>query len=90
MEYKIKRSRFVEWYFDSGQDSENLAIRESLAEQVIEDLRRNNQSLVTIKSIFDECNHEAVRLNFVEGFTEEDYDREFSDLDGENSLILIE
>lgn len=90
MEYKIKRSRFVEWYFDSGQDSENLAIRESLAEQVIEDLRRNNQSLVTIKNIFDECNHEAVRLNFVEGFTEEDYDREFSDLDGENSLILIE
>jgi hypothetical protein len=90
--YTIKKERFLEWYFESGQDQENEEIREELAKKLIAGLMKDNEFKITTEDIFKECNQEAIRVSFIDGFEddEEAYDTEFSEL-GENvELILID
>jgi hypothetical protein len=79
----------LDWYFESGQDSENEAIRNELAEAMINSLIKNNTFTLNTNDVFENCNKSAIRLCYIEGFDEGD-EREFSELGEENSLILID
>jgi hypothetical protein len=88
-EYKITKSRFLDWYFESGQDSENEAIRNELAEAMINSLIKNNTFTLNTNDVFENCNKSAIRLCYIEGLDVYD-EREFSELGKNNSLILID
>jgi len=90
--FTIKKSRFVEWYFEDGQDSENLAIRENLVSQVIEDLAMHGKSTITVEDIFEDCNKGAIKIFYLEEFDPESDDdsTELMDLDYEYKLELID
>jgi hypothetical protein len=89
IEYKITKSRFLDWYFESGQDSENEAIRNELAEAMINSLIKNNTFTLNTNDVFENCNKSAIRLCYIEGLDVYD-EREFSELGKNTSLILID
>jgi hypothetical protein len=89
IEYKITKNRFLDWYFESGQDSENEEIRNELTEKMINSLFRDNTFTLNTNDVFENCNKSAIRLCYIEGLDVYD-EREFSDLGKNTSLILID
>jgi hypothetical protein len=89
IEYKITKNRFLDWYFESGQDSENEEIRNELAEKMINSLFKDNTFTLNTNDIFENCNKWAIRLCYIEGLDVYD-EREFIELGKNNSLILID
>ena len=88
----ITKERFLDWYFESGQDSENASIKDDLATRLIKGLQADNSFTITTQDIFDECNHEAIRCYFLEEYADdtENYDIEVSDLNVEFEISLID
>jgi hypothetical protein len=89
IEYKITKNRFLDWYFESGQDSENEEIRNELTEKMINSLFKDNTFTLNTNDVFENCNKSAIRLCYIEGLDVYD-EREFSELGKNNSLILID
>jgi hypothetical protein len=89
IEYKITKNRFLDWYFESGQDSENEEIRNELTEKMINSLFKDNTFTLNTNDVFENCNKSAIRLCYIEGLDVYD-EREFSDLGKNTSLILID
>lgn len=84
----ITKQRFLEWYFESGQDTENKELREDLAKYIIKQLFKTGLGTVSVEDLFDRCNQKAIRLSFTEQGTEDDYDTELGDL-GEFEIQLV-
>jgi hypothetical protein len=89
IEYKITKNRFLDWYFESGQDSENEEIRNELTEKMINSLFKDNTFTLNTNDVFENCNKSAIRLCYIEGLDVYD-EREFSELGKNTSLILID
>ena len=88
--YLISKVNFLEWYFKSGQDSENEWIKEDLMKRLVNSLFDKNKFQITTRDIFNECNKNAIRLEFIDGFNI-DYNEEgeeLGDLKHEWKLIL--
>lgn len=84
----ITKKRFLEWYYQSGQDQENKELKEDLANSIIDQMFKTGVGSISVQELFDGCNEEAIRLSFTEQGTEDDYDTELSDL-GEFEIQLI-
>lgn len=78
--FTIKESSFLEWHYNYGQDQENTELREKLAEMMLDQLFKTGQASITAQEIFDGCNQEAIRLNYLEEFKNTDIDQELSDV----------
>ena len=77
--YLISKVNFLEWYFESGQDSENELIKENFMKRLVSNLFNKNKFQITTRDIFNECNKNAIRLEFIDGFNI-DYNKEGEDL----------
>ena len=84
----ITKQRFLEWYFESGQDKENKKLKKDLANSIIEQLFKTGVGSTSVEQLFNECNQEAIGLSFTEQGTEDDYDVELGDL-GEFEIQLV-
>lgn len=89
MEYTISKENFLNWYYEDNMD-ETRELKEDLADTVIDQLYKTGKACITIEELFDECNTEAIRVCYIEGFNYvgNDEDREFSDLEGNNTIKL--
>ena len=90
--YTIKKRRFLQWYFEDGQDTEIKSLKEEVLEKLLSGLFENNTATVTTEDVFNNCNKGAIRLAFLEEFEadENNYDTELSDLQEEYAVILID
>lgn len=86
MKLKIKKSKFVDWYFNFGTDDEIVDTKIELANLIIEQLEKNYQSSISLNVLLDNCNPDIIPLNIVEGFKITD-DRTIEDLDAINYTI---
>ena len=77
--YLISKVNFLEWYFKSGQDSENELIKDDMTNRLVNGLFNKNKFQITTRDIFNECNKNAIRLGFIDGFNI-DYNKEGEDL----------
>ena len=77
--YLISKVNFLEWYFESGQDSENELIKEDFMKRLVSNLFNKNKFQITTRDIFNECNKNAIRLEFIDGFNI-DYNEEGEEL----------
>ena len=84
----ITKNRFLNWYYESGQDQENDDLKKELAESLIHSMRQVGFASISVQELFDNCNQESIRLNFTEEGCKNDYDTELSDL-GEFEITLI-
>jgi hypothetical protein len=87
----IRKQRLLEWYFESGQDSENEELRLNLADIIVSQLFASGKAVFTVEDIFEMCNKDAIRAYFTEEFAyqTDDYDVELSDLEFEYKIDLI-
>jgi hypothetical protein len=88
--YSIKKLDFLNWYFEDGQDSENAQIRKDIGEKVVENLFMVDICVITTRSIFTECNHDAIPLRYLQEFRDSENDTELGDLGEQYELKLIE
>ena len=84
----ITKSRFLDWYFESGQDQENDDLKKDLVESLIHSMRQVGFASISVQELFDNCNQEAIRLDFTEEGCENDCCTELSDF-GEFEITLI-
>ena len=64
--YFISKVNFLEWYFESGQDSENECIKDDLMKRLVSNLFNKNKFQITTRDIFKECNKNSIRLEFID------------------------
>lgn len=83
MKLSITKNNFLDWYFESGQDSENLSIKEQVLNSILDQMYKVGFGSVSVQELFDNCNQDAIRLSFTEQSDdgEIDYDIELSDLE---------
>lgn len=90
--YHITKNKFLQWYFESGQDSEIQHLKEELAEKVLEMLFKNNTATITAEDIFENVNIESIKIGYLVEFEDvEDAEGELSDVaEGEFDVMLID
>lgn len=87
----ITKERFLEWYFEYGQDQENKDLRIELANSIIHQMRTAGFGSYSVNELFDGCNQEAIIGHFTEELNDADkYDTELSDLGFEYTISLID
>lgn len=88
--FTITKKNFLQWYFNTGADSDQKDLRTNLGEQVIQSLFDSGKSKITIKSVFNEnCEKSCIPLHYLEEFKEND-GRELQDLTENWELTLID
>lgn len=89
--FTITKARFLEFFYDCGQDSEIESLKEDLAEKVIDNLKDFGVSTITVEDIFNGCNKESIQFCFLEQYKDlDDVEGELSDLDeNEYTITLI-
>lgn len=80
MELTITKGRFLEWYFEYGQDSVNERLRLDLADRIINQLFVTGVGTISVEELFLECYEDAIRFSFTEQCKDEDNDDEIGDL----------
>ena len=88
----ITKKRFIEWYFNYGQDSENKELRIDLANSIIDQMLSVGFGSYSVNELFDKCNQDSIRLFYTEeyAYQTEDFDIELLDFDTHYELILID
>lgn len=86
----IKKSRFLDWYFDYGQDQENQELRVELANSIIDQMYKTGFGSCSVQELFDNSNHDSIRYCFTEECKDEDNDMELQDLFKEFEVTLID
>lgn len=87
--YTITKHNFLDWYFEENHTEESTELRLDLAEKVIKLLITKNNAEITTEEIFNDCNHEAIKLAYLEEFSD-DEEGELSDFNFEYKVILID
>lgn len=90
--FTIKKDRFLDWYYNYGQDQENKELRLNLAESIIDQMSKVGFGSMSVQEIFDTCNQEAIRVFYTQEFAyrTDDFDIELSDLGVDYTIILID
>lgn len=88
----ITRLRFLEWYFDYGQDQENAELRIDLANSIIHQMQTVGFGSMSVQELFDNCNQGAIRAYFTEQYDmqTDEFDIELSDLEHSYTIQLID
>tara|TARA_R100001198_G_C5196901_1_gene187422 strand:+ start:538 stop:816 length:279 start_codon:yes stop_codon:yes gene_type:complete len=87
----IKKERFLDWYFDYGQDQEKKDLKTDLANSIIDQMYKVGFGSFSVQELFDNCNQEAIRVYFTcqyDMMTDE-FDMELSDLSKKYSINLV-
>lgn len=90
--FTIKKYRFIDWYYNYGQDQENEELRLDLANSIIHQMVNVGHGSMSVQEIFDNCNQEAIRVFYTQEFTHctDDFDIELSDLNVNYTITLID
>lgn len=88
----IKKNRFLDWYFDYGQDAENTELRTDLAEIIIKQMYKKGFGSCSVEQIFNSCNKDSIRLFYTCQFENltDSHDLEISDLKCDYKINLID
>ncbi|MDC7249493.1 MAG: hypothetical protein PQJ49_06230 [Sphaerochaetaceae bacterium] len=91
-ELTITKGRFLDWYFDYGQDQENKQLRVELAESIIDQMYKVGFGSMSVQELFDNCNQDAIRAYYLQEYDmlTDTFDIELSDLGFEYCLTLID
>ena len=91
VELTIKKERFLDWYFNYGQDQENEELRIDLANSIIDQMYKVGFGSYSVQEIFDKCNQDAIRVYFTCQYDmmTDDFDIELSDLNKKYSITLV-
>lgn len=87
----IKKDRFLDWYYNYGQDQENEELRLDLVKSIIDQMYKVGYGSMSVQEVFDNCNQESIRAYFTQEFAykTDEYDVELSNLGFEYVIILI-
>lgn len=90
--FTITKGRFLDWYFNSGQDQEKAQLRKEMADSIIHQMYSDGHGSMSVAELFDGCNQDAIRLGFTEQYNEEtdDPDVELLDLNTPFEIKLID
>lgn len=88
----ITKRRFLDWYFNYGQDQENKELREDLANSIIDQMYKVGFGSLSVDELFVNCNKKSIRAFFTEEYDmqTEEFDIELSDLGFEYTIRLID
>ena len=87
---KIKSQEFIDWYFNSGYDTEQQDIKMSFGTEIAEALFLDGKYTITSREILHRVNTDVIPVNLVKGFEDSDPDLEIGDLDiGDYEIQLI-
>jgi hypothetical protein len=88
----ITKGRFLDWYFNYGQDQENKELRVDLANSIIDQMYKVGFGSFSVAELFDNCNQEAIRAYFTEeyDYQTDEFDIELQDLGFEYTITLID
>lgn len=87
----ITKNRFLDWYFEDGQDQEKVELRLDLANEIIDQLQKKGTASYSVEELFDRCNEEAIRVCYLqEALNYDNQDLELSDAEKEFEVILID
>ena len=91
LELTIKKDRFLDWYFEYGQDQEKEELRIGLANSIIDQMYKVGFGSFSVQELFDNCNQDFIRAYFTCQYDmlTDDYDIELSDLKVDYSITLI-
>lgn len=64
---QIKEDNFLEWYFYSGYDDEQVAIRLDLADKVIGELMVSSRTIITTQELLDDVDFEILPMSIIIG-----------------------
>jgi len=70
---KIKKSSFVDWYFNTGSDQEQELCLNELGRQALEEMVEGNDATITIEAIWDACEKTMIQMMFFEGFEKKEH-----------------
>ncbi len=89
---KITKERFLDWYFNYGQDEENKELRVDLANSIIDQMYKVGFGSFSVVELFDNCNQESIRAYFTQEYDmqTDEFDIELSDLGFEYTITLID
>jgi hypothetical protein len=89
--FHITKNRFLEFYFESGQDSEIEELKTNLADNIIQKLKEDAPPNITVEQLFNDCNHESIKLSFLEQYKHDfNVEGELSQLKEKFKVVLIE
>lgn len=88
----ITKGRFLDWYFDYGQDQEAKELRIDLANSIIDQMYKVGFGSFSVVELFDGCNQESIRAYFTQEYDmqTDEFDVELSDLGIEYIITLID
>ena len=88
----ITKERFLEWYFNHGQDQEIEENANSVAKSIIEQLFKTGVGSITVNEIFDGCNLNAIKMYYTVEFDmqTELHDYPISDLNMPYEIKLVD
>jgi hypothetical protein len=91
LQLHITKDRFLDWYFEYGQDQEKTETRISLANSIISQMYGTGQGSYSVQELFDGCNQESIRAFFTQEFhmQTDDFDIELSDLGETYEINLV-
>lgn len=91
LQLTIKKERFLDWYFDYGQDQEAKELRIDLANTIIGQMYNVGFGSYSVQELFDGCNQESIRAYYTCQYdmNTDEYDIELSDLNKEYSIALV-
>ena len=93
---KITKDRFLDFFYNSGQDQEMEELKNDLAQKVINGLYSNKGTFtIAVEDIFNECNQDSIRLSFCDGYSEDEcgednYDIELGDIEEGYTIKLVD
>lgn len=88
----ITKGRFLDWYFNYGQDQENEELRINLANSIIDQMFKVGFGSMSVQELFDGCNQEAIRVYFTQEYDmqTDEFDIELSDLGIPYEISLVD
>ena len=90
LELTIKKERFLDWYFNYGQDQEKKELRIDLAKSIINQLYKGGVGSFSVSELFDNCNEGSIRAYFTEEYSmlTDTHDVELDDLGFDYTITL--
>ena len=88
--YTITESNFLDWYFNTGADDEQLDVREGIAKDAVEALMTVGSYHLEVKDIWDCTDKSCIPVKYLqEGDTFKEAGLELGDLDYKWDINLI-
>jgi len=86
--YQITKENFLSYYFDTGDDGGQREMRACIGRDAVQSLRDKGEFTLDVKTLFEGCEQECIRVSYLENCEVED--GEIMDLDHECEVILID